>query len=90
MNSNNKYNIGLTGTLNFYSYKEDNYIIKRSCKGRGTLSMAKGKLIVSKGSITKDSDFSFRIGNLEINCIEAVAVAHRYKFTLFEGWRYIE
>ena len=90
LDSNNKYNIGLSGTLNFYSYKEDSYIIKRTCKGRGTLSMAKGKLIVSKGSITKDSDFSFGMGNLEINCIEAVAVAHRYKFTLFEGWRYIE
>ena len=64
--------------------------MKRSFRGEGTLSEAKGKLIVSNGSIRKDSDFSFGMGDIEIFCFESGAVDHRYKFKLFEGWRYIK
>ena len=90
LKSTHKYNIELSGTLNFYDYKHGSFLMKRSCRGEGTLSEAKGKLIVSNGSIRKDSDFSFGMGNLEINCFESAAVVHHYTFPLFEGWRYIE
>ena len=89
LKSTNKYSIGLSGTLNFYSYKEDNYIIKRSCKGWGTLSQAKGKLIVSERSINKDSDFSLGMGNLKIIFNGSIFPDNIYTMTLFEGWRSI-
>ena len=88
--STNKYSVGLSGTLNFYSEKKSHVIVKKSCIGKGILSEAKGNLIVSEGSITKDSDFSFRMGNLEINCITSGIISDHTTMKLFEGWRYIE
>ena len=87
-----KYNIGLSGTLNLGAEMKapSGVIASISCNGQGVLTEAKGKLIVSKGSIIKDSDFSFGIGDIAITCIQSAAVVHRYKFPLFEGWRYIE
>ena len=90
LKSTNKYNIGLSGTLNFYANKRSLFTKNRYCTGKGTLSDAKGKLIVSNGSITKDSDFSFGMGNLEINCITSGIISDHTTMKLFEGWRYIE
>ena len=87
--SANKYVVELSGELNLYAGPIRNIVIKRSCTGKGSLAKIKGKLIVSKGSITKDSDFSLGMGDLEINCIESAAVVHHYRLTLYKGWRNI-
>ena len=89
LKSANKYVVELSGELNLYAGPIRNIVIKRSCTGKGSLAKIKGKLIVSKGSITKDSDFSLGMGDLEINCIESAAVVHHYKLTLYKGWRNI-
>ena len=94
--SNNKYNIELSGKLVLFGeyhtpspkiHIPDYY--RASCVISGTLSDAKGKLIVSNGSITKDSDFSLGMGGLEIECDRGGFKIERKKFPLFKEWRYI-
>ena len=89
LKSANKYTVELSGTLNFYTGPIRNIIIKRSCTGKGSFARIKGKLIVSNGSITKDSDFSLGMGGLEIECDRGGFKIERKKFPLFKEWRYI-
>ena len=90
LKSTNKYSIGLSGTLNFYTYMViSGSNPKISCTGKGVLAEAKGKLIVSEGSINKDSDFSLGMGNLKIIFNGSIFPDNIYTMTLFEGWRSI-
>ena len=89
-NSNGKYTLGLYGTLNFYvDTKDPGKVVLTSGRGEGALIEAKGKLIVSKESITKDSDFSLGMGNLKIILSGMQLIARTYTMNIFEGWRYI-
>ena len=90
LKSTNKYSIGLSGTLHFYSYMViSGSNPKISCEGKGILAEAKGNLIVSEGSIIKDSDFSLGMGNLKIIFNGSIFPDNIYTMTLFEGWRSI-
>ena len=96
LKSANKYNIGLSGKLElsgeYHTPKKSKIhadAFWASCKASGILSEAKGKLIVSNGSITKDSDFSFGMGDLEIECARGGILYIHKKFPVFEGWHYI-
>ena len=94
LQSTNKYSIELSGTLDFNGFKRGT-VFARICKGQGTLSKAKGKLIVSNGSISKDSDFYFGMGHIStISYGETYdrsghkKIIH-YENKLFDGWREI-
>ena len=86
-----KLSIGLSGTLHLAAEMKSPHgvIAKLTCKGEGTLSQAKGKLIASNGSINKDTDFSLGMGHLKIN-YSAKLLNVDIKLTtltIFDGWR---
>ena len=89
LQSTNKYSIELSGTLDFNGFKRGTVFL-RICKGQGTLSKAKGKLIVSNGSFSKDSDFSFGMGDIAVNCLRPGFIIKNETYVYFKGWRYIE
>ena len=90
LKSTNKYSIGLSGILHFYTYMVvSGSNPKISCTGKGVLAEVKGNLILSEGSIIKDSDFSLGMGNLKIIFNGSIFPDYIYTMTLFEGWRSI-
>ena len=90
LKSDNKYNVGLTGTLSFRVVKNNRFMDSKTIEGKGTLAEAKGNLILSEGSITKNSDFFLGMGNLKINCVAYYSKQSYYDLVIYEGWRSIE
>jgi hypothetical protein len=86
-----KLSIGLSGTLTLAAEMKNasGAISSFSCNGQGTLTEAKGKLVASNGSITKDTDFSLGMGHLKITYSAKIGTIDIKLTTinLFEGWR---
>ena len=66
-------------------------IASLSAFAEGTVAKASGQVTISKGSVTKGSGFSMKMGELEVGirgCALGVYKKELWKKTLIKGWKY--